>query len=131
MPQIGTAAKSEEEIPMKNAFVFLAFTVALTSAVLAADVGPAADVAGVRAASHRIDPKRQVAGVHVVGNYALTDWYEGEASGYAAFRRNSDEHWRQIDFGGGVELQSLLVQKGVPAAVARKLCSGWGSASPC
>jgi hypothetical protein len=117
---------------MKNPFVLLAFAFALTSAaVLAADAGPPADVAGVRAASHRIDPKRHVSGVHVVGNYALTDWYEGEASGYAAFKRASGERWRQIDFGGGVELQSLLVQKGVPASIARKLCSGWGSSSPC
>lgn len=117
---------------MKKSFVFLVIGIALMSAaVLAADVGPRADIAGVRAASHTIDSKRQVNGVHVVGDYALTGWYEGESAGYAAFKRIAGERWRQIDFGGGVELQSLLVQKGVPPAVARKLCSGWGNSRPC
>jgi hypothetical protein len=76
-------------------------------------------------------PNEHVAGAHVVGNYALLDWYDQHSSGYGTYKRVSGERWKQIDWGGGATNVSLLVQHGVPAAVARQLCSGWGSASPC
>lgn len=103
----------------------------LTAITLAADLGPAADVAAVRAAAHAKYPASHTYGVHVVGNYALTDWDEGDASGYAAFKRVSAEQWKQIDWGGGATDVSDLVQHGVPEPIARQLCSGWGDASPC
>jgi hypothetical protein len=102
-----------------------------TAVVLAADVGSSADVAAVRAAAHQKNPSDHTFGVHVVGDYALTDWYGGEASGYAAFKRISGEHWKQIDWGGGATDPQLLAQKGIPVSIARQLCSGWGDSSPC
>lgn len=108
-----------------------AFAAVTTGLVLAADVGSSADVAGVRAAAHQKSPKSHTYGVHVVGNYALIDWDEGEASGYAAFKRISGEQWRQIDWGGGATDVNDLVQHGVPASIAHQLCSGWGDSSPC
>ena len=107
------------------------FSAVMASGVLAADVGSRADVAAVRAAAHQKSPTSQTYGVHVVGDYALIDWIEGDAAGYAAFRRTSGERWKRIDWGGGATDVNDLVQHGVPAPVAYQLCTGWGDASPC
>ncbi len=117
---------------MKNFCIgLIAAAAMMTGLVLAADVGSSADVAGVRAAAHQKYPSNHTSGVHVLGNYALIDWYGGEASGYAAFKRVSGEQWKVIDFGGGATDVSDLVQHGVPSSVASRLCTGWGSSSPC
>lgn len=122
-----------QELPvMKKFFAALVASCAMmTATVLAADVGPRADVAAVRAVSLQKNPGNHVAGVHVVGNYALIDWYGGEASGYAAYKRVSGERWQQIDWGGGATDPTLESQHGVPISIARQLCAGWGSSSPC
>jgi hypothetical protein len=117
---------------MKKFLIGLAaLCAATTGMVFAADVGSSADVAAVRAAAHQKNPNDHVSGVHVVGDYALTDWYGGEASGYAAYKRISGEQWKQIDWGGGATDVQDLGQHGVPASIAQKLCAGWGSSSPC
>ena len=65
---------------MKNVLWGIVALAALaTGLALAADVGPKADVAAVRAASAQKNPQAHLLGVHVVGDYALTDWYQGEA----------------------------------------------------
>ena len=117
---------------MKKFLIGLAaLCAATTGVVLAADVGSSADVAAVRAVAHQKNPSDHTFGVHVVGDYALSDWYSGDASGYAAFKRISGEHWKQIDWGGGATDVQDLVQHGVPASIAHKLCTGWGDSSPC
>lgn len=99
----------------------------------AADVGPKADVVAVRAAEHQKFPKDGVGDVHVVGNYALLQWYGSpEGSGPRAFKRVSGEKWTNIYADGGVTGVSILVQHGIPAATAKKLCSGWpADRTPC
>ena len=117
---------------MNKVLIGLAAACVLTTGVaLAADVGSPADVSAVRAAAHQKNPSDHTFGVHVVGDYALTDWYSGDASGYAAFKRISGEHWKQIDWDGGATNPQLLSQHGIPIAIAQKLCSGWGDSSPC
>jgi len=106
-------------------------TVLTTGSAFAADVGPKADVAAVRAASNQKFPSRHVDAVHVVGDYALLDWYDQESGGYALYKRTSGERWNQIDFSGGVTNVSLMAQHGVPTSIGHKLCLGWGSAKPC
>jgi hypothetical protein len=112
---------------------FLAGLVALGSVfacsllpLSAADVGPKADVAAVKAAEHQKFPGDSVGDVHVVGNYALLQWYGNpEGSGPRAFKRVSGETWKNILSDGGVVGVSNLVQSGIPKATAQKLCSGW------
>ncbi len=117
---------------MKN-FVLGLFAVVLlaTGLALAADVGPKADVAAVKATALQKNPGSHFLGVHVVGDYALTDWYQGEASGYGAYKRVSGETWKQVDWGGGAITVDLLAKDGIPASTAHQLCSGWGDSSPC
>lgn len=93
------------------------------------DVGPKADVAAVRAAH----PTCHVAGVHVVGDYALLQWYcLPEGTGPAAYKRISGERWKLLLDGGGATSLGGLVNGGVPASIARQLCSGWPKGySPC
>jgi hypothetical protein len=107
------------------------FAAVLTGVARAANVGPPADVAAVRAAVHQKFPTTHILGLHVVGDYALIDWYEGEASGYGAFKRVAGKHWKELDWGGGADDVNGLVKSGIPASIARKLCSGWGDTSPC
>lgn len=109
----------------------LAFGAAAVGFSLASDAGSHADVAAVRAAAHRKNPTLQTNAVHVVGNYALIQWFGGEAAGFALFKRSSGERWQQTYFSGGATNVSDLSQHGVPAATARKLCSGWGASTPC
>jgi len=109
----------------------VALTVLATGSALAADVGPKADVAAVRATSNQKAPSRHVDAVHVAGDYALLDWYDQESGGYALYKRTSGEHWKQIDFSGGVTSVSLMAEHGVPTSIGHKLCVGWGSAKPC
>jgi hypothetical protein len=115
---------------------FVAATAAFACSALissAADVGPKADVAAVRAAEHQKFPKDSIGDVHVVGNYALLQWYGNpEGSGPRAFKRVSGEKWTNIYADGGVTGVSILVQHGIPSATAKKLCSGWpADRTPC
>jgi hypothetical protein len=110
----------------------VALSVVTTGLVFAADVGPKADVAAVRAAQLQKIKGGQTGDVHVVGNYALVQWYWGEASGAAAFKRSSGERWSRILAGGGASPVVVLVAAGIPASIARQLCSGWPQGhSPC
>jgi hypothetical protein len=114
---------------MKNFLLTLAVLAALTSSrVFAAspfgpDVGPKADVAGVRAAvkQHSLQPLS----VHISGDYALLEWTDSHDDGIAVYKRVSGEHWKLLNSNGGVYQISDLVSYGVPAAIARKLCSSW------
>jgi hypothetical protein len=117
---------------MKNFLVGLvAFIAVTTGVILAADVGPKADVAAVRAAQLQKDPSNKIGGVHVIGNYAFVQWY-GEGSGSATYKRVSGKQWKRIDVEGGVTGMSQLTKAGVPASIARQLCSGWGAGNtPC
>jgi hypothetical protein len=110
---------------------FVALAALTTGLAFAADVGPKADVAAVRGASTQQFPSRHVDAVHVVGDYALLDWYDQESGGYALYKRTSGERWKQIDFSGGVTNVSLMAQHGVPTSIGQKLCVGWGDAKPC
>jgi hypothetical protein len=111
--------------------------VMMIGSVVAADagtwfVGSKADVAGVQAAQHQFDAGSKVAGIHVAGDYALLQWYS-EASGSNVFKRVSGEHWKEVAGGGRpVNSVSNLVQNGIPASIAKQLCSGWPKgSSPC
>jgi hypothetical protein len=110
--------------------------IALASAVVAADVGnwfvgPMADVAGVKAAVQQA-PGRHASGAHVIGDFALVQWYDAHVSAPAVYKRISGERWKQILPGGGVMLISDMVKAGVPSSVAKQLCSGWPKEnSPC
>ena len=116
---------------MKFVLGLLAFGTLSAGVALAKDVGPPKDVAAIRASEHQQSSSSRTLGVHVVGNYALTEWVEGPAGGFAVLKRLSDERWKRIDFSGGATSVSDLVQHGVPKPIARALCSGWGDASPC
>jgi len=89
-------------------------------------VGPTADVAAVKAdiLARRDDT---VGGVHVVGDYALTQVYMGtEASGMWIYKRTTGHHWKRIEGGGGMPDMSI-----VPKSIARQLCSGWPKGYGC
>ncbi|GEM_PF-3960673 len=89
-------------------------------------VGPAADVAAVRA-DVLADRDNKVGGVHVVGDYALTQVYMGtEASGMWVYKRTSGHRWKLIEGGGGMPDLSV-----VPKSIARQLCSGWPKGYGC
>jgi hypothetical protein len=109
---------------------------ALTGVVVAAAVsdwfvGSTADVAGVKAAVQQT-PGRHASGAHVIGDFALVQWYDAHVSAPAVYKRISGERWKEILPGGGVMLISDMVKAGVPASVAKQLCSGWPKEnSPC
>jgi len=109
----------------RSLLALLVLSMTATAAFAASDIGPKADVAAVRATAMRSAPGTTVLGVHVVGNYAFINWAQGEGSGGAAYKRVSGETWKRIVFEGGVTGLSNLTQAGIPAATARKLCSGW------
>jgi hypothetical protein len=112
---------------MRRFLVALAASTAVTTGlVFAADVGPKADVAAVRAAEHQLAPNNTIGAVHVVGDYAVLHWHTENAGGPAVFKRISGERWDLIMDGDGAIRESDLVQHGVPASIARQLCSGWG-----
>jgi hypothetical protein len=95
------------------------------------DVGPKADVAAVRTTQKHKMPATIYA-IHVSGNYALLSWYDEHSSGTEVYKRVTGEQWKTIAGGGGAMPQSLLIQSGVPASVAKQLCSGWPQGqTPC
>jgi len=91
-------------------------------------VGPAADIAAVRA---DIMARRgtRVVGVHVVGDYALTQVDIGtEASGMWVYQRTVGHHWKRIMGGGGMPDWSVV---SVPKSIVHQLCSGWPKGYGC
>lgn len=94
---------------------------------LAADSGPKADVAAIRAAEiaawkhapHPIAVK--VTDVHVVGDYAVLGWGFSQAEGMSAYKRVAGEHWKRIESGGGAFDANVLIHDGVPPSIARQL----------
>jgi hypothetical protein len=96
-------------------------------------VGSKVDIAGVTASLHKSDPDVKVGGVHVAGDYALLQLYfVPEGSGVAIYKRTSDEQWKPITKGGGGALGGTVTSFGVPASIAKQLCSGWPDGqSPC
>jgi hypothetical protein len=89
-------------------------------------VGPAADVAAVKADILR-RPGDTVGGVHVAGDYALTQTYMGtEASGMWVYKRISGHKWKLIMGGGGMPTFS-----GIPKSVVSQLCAGWPKGYGC
>ena len=125
----------------KLSLVFAAFVVIaaimtglrVTASTGAMFIGSKADIAGVTAAVHKSDPHTQVGGVHVAGDYALLQLYfPPDGSGVAIYKRTSDEHWKPITKGGGGALGGTVTSFGVPASIAKQLCSGWPQgSSPC
>jgi hypothetical protein len=96
-------------------------------------VGSKTDIAAVQAAIHRDQAaldnnfQPQIEGVHVAGNYALIQWWGGEAAGTALYQRTSGEKWKRMYWSGGATSAGSL-----PASVAKQLCSGWPKGySPC
>jgi hypothetical protein len=112
---------------------FAGLTAMLTGLVLAADVGPKADIDGVRTAfAAKWHGGAKILGMHVVGDYALVNWYTDHASGPDAYKRIKDEKWTRISTGGGATNPDLLTQSGIPASIAKQLCSGWpNGTTPC
>ena len=111
-----------------------ALTAMMTGLVLAADVGTKADTAAVRALDHQLYPNETADAVHVVGDYALLTWRTNpEGVGTHTFKRISGKRWKMILASGETETStSHLTKAGVPASVARQLCSGWAKgSSPC
>ena|SRR5271165_5085572 len=101
-----------------------ALTAVTTGLAFAADVGPKADVAAVRATEHKLYPRYITYAVRVVGDYALLGWDCCKvASGQDVFKRISGERWNRIAHGGGAMALNDLVHLGVPASVASQLCS--------
>jgi hypothetical protein len=98
---------------------------AVADSAFGPDVGPKADVAAVRAAVVRRSQKPL--GVHVSGDYALLEFSDGENDGVSAYKRVSGERWKPIADSNLLSV-SILVDDGVPRAVARRLCSGWPTA---
>ena len=104
---------------MKILFSVLVTSLTLSTVALAADSGPAADLAALRAAATR--PHVSIDSVRVVGNYAVLDWIYPPAGGMSAYKRISGHHWKLLMSEGGVIMASDLIKKGVPAATAHKL----------
>jgi hypothetical protein len=83
-------------------------------------VGSKGDIAALRQALHG----RQVDGVHVVGNYALAQWFTPQTDGTAVYQRTSGEHWSQLRLGAAGPLSMSDLLNLVPASDARQLCPG-------
>jgi hypothetical protein len=122
---------------MKRFWIGLTLWASMSAAFVSAGVyyvGSKADTAAVQAAESKIAPAHNhILGVHVVGDYALllfwsgVDWQHHSQESYDAFKRSSGERWTRIYSPAlGVDTCSHLVQQGVPAAVEKQLCSGWG-----
>jgi hypothetical protein len=97
----------------------------------AADSGPAADVAAVRTvelaswpAHPSVGTAPKIRNVHVVGDYAILEWDNGESGGMAAYHRTASGTWKRFMHGGGAFAAKDLETNGVPAAIARQLVPG-------
>jgi hypothetical protein len=127
-----------KEVLMGRFLVALAALTAVTIGLaFAADVGPKADVAAVRALEKQSYTKENF-DVHVVGDYALVQWGGiQEGTGTHAYKRISGERWTKIGVFPETGLTtSYLVQRGVPTTVARQLCASYATPqypknSPC
>jgi len=122
---------------MKKFWVGLTLAAAMSAGFASAAVyyvGSKADIAAVQAVERKIAPAHNhILGVHVVGDYALllfwsgVDWQHHTQEADDAFKRVSGERWTRIYSPAiGADTCSNLVQRGVPAAVEKQLCSGWG-----
>jgi hypothetical protein len=117
--------------------VFVVLTIS-TAKSPTPNVGPKADVAAVIAAQskHRTGDKfmrdMRIDGVHVVGNYALFQWFGDESAGFGVYKRTSGEVWKQLESTGGAESENELARLVQSKSLAHELCSGWPkSYSPC
>lgn len=100
--------------------------VALASAsAVAESVGPAADRAAVRTAHRAARAGEHTMQVRVVGSWAVLEWYQGEASGVALYKRVSGKRWRLIDDTGGMYDPGTLKHFGVPASAAQVFSRPW------
>jgi len=100
----------------------LSVPLASAAATRGPNVGSNADVAALRAAVTLKSQRLQT--VHVVGNYALVEWSDPNEDGVSVYKRSSGERWTFVTDSNLFSVP-LLVQAGVPATVARGLCSGW------
>jgi hypothetical protein len=98
---------------------------------LAADSGPPADVAAVRAAEQaswsanfKAAAAPKIQDVRVVGDYAVLTWIKGESGGMSAYHRTASGTWKQFIHGGGAFPAKELEADGVPASIARQLVPG-------
>jgi len=108
---------------MKQLLFLVMASLLTVSAAVAADSGPKADVAALRAlASSR--PHVTVDNVRVVGNYAALDWIMPPAGGMSIYKRTSGHHWTLLMSDGGVVSAGDAIKKGVPTATAHKLLPG-------
>jgi hypothetical protein len=99
---------------------------------IAADFGPPADVAAVRAAEQgswsanfKAAAPPNIREVRVVGDYAVLEWVKGESGGMAAFHRTASGTWKKFlrDVGGAYSAKDLEAD-GVPASIAKQLVPG-------
>jgi hypothetical protein len=115
---------------MRRFILGLAAAIAATAGLaLAADSGPKADVAALRALQLHLTPGLKIDQVHVVGNYAMLGTYDQYSTSNPVYERISGEHWKKILPGGETSMGvGAMTAAGVPASVARKLCSAWTTA---
>jgi hypothetical protein len=99
--------------------------------VRAADSGPPADVAAVRAteqgswsANFKAAAPPKIQDVRVVGDYAVLGWVKGESGGMSAYHRTASGTWKQFMHGGGAFGAKDLEANGVPASIAKQLVPG-------
>lgn len=109
--------------------MILAFV--LAAVVVAADTGPAPDVAAVRSAetaawSGQLGPGTQlkIEKVRVIGDWAVLEWIAGESGGMSAYHRSVGGSWKRLMHGGGAFGAADLEKNGCPASVARQLIPG-------
>jgi hypothetical protein len=98
----------------------------------AADSGLTADVAAVRAvevsswpAHPSVGTTPKISNVHVIGDYAILQWENGESGGMAAYHRTASGTWKRFMHGGGAFSAKDLEANGVPASIARQLMPGY------
>jgi hypothetical protein len=117
----------------KFVLLFVASSAAMTGFALAQSfVGPKVDIAAVQTTEHRLSPGAHINAVNVQGDYALILFWSGKTFSpdldrFDAFKRSSGERWTRLYAGAKWGNHcTLLVQDGVSASVAHKLCTGWG-----
>jgi hypothetical protein len=104
--------------------VFLA-EILVVAIVTGPYAGPKADIAALTATVART-PGSHISGAHVVGDYALVQWYGAHAGQPEIYKRVSAEQWKMIMTGGGGPMfLSNMLKGGIPKPVALELCSGW------
>lgn len=98
---------------------------------IAADFGPPADVAAVRAteqaswsANFKAAAPPKIQEIRVVGDYAVLEWIKGESGGMSAYHRTASGAWKQFVHGGGAFAAKDLEADGVPAPIAKQLVPG-------